>query len=231
MKNLIVIPTYNEVDNVVVLVASIFEHLNKEEFSILFVDDNSNDGTLIEIENLKTKYDNINLLVREKKLGLATAYIDGFKFAKENNFDNVIQMDADLSHNPKYLKKMFELLTEKDLVIGSRYVRNAKVLNCSFYRKLLSYLGCFYINQILKTNIIDITGGYNAWNVNLIKKIDLNKIISKGYIFQTEMKYKAFKLNSKIIEIPIEFQNRKKGKSKMDLKIVFEAFFNILKFN
>lgn len=229
MNPIIIIPTYNEADNVEILVEKIFENLNNYNFSILFVDDSSQDGTREIIENLKEKHNNIHLLNRAGKLGLASAYIDGIKFSKEKGFNAFIEMDADFSHNPKYLPQMLELLKENDVVIGSRNIKGGSVVGWGFLRNFISKGGSLYSRIILNCPIKDLTGGFNGWTLRAIEEINLDKIISKGYSFQIEMKYRAHKKHLKIKEFPIIFEDRKFGQSKMSKKIFFEAMLNVFK--
>ena len=227
MKPIIIIPTYNEADNIKRLISYINEVLNNVEYSILIVDDNSSDKTVEEVQSLN--FNNIHILKRAGKLGLASAYIDGIKYSIELGFDTFIQMDADFSHNPKYLPEMIEKLKNYDLVIGSRNIKGGKVEGWSFLRNFISKGGSLYSRIILRCPIHDLTGGFNGWKLDLINKINLDSIISKGYSFQIEMKYKAFLSKAKIIEIPIIFVDRKFGKSKMSKTIFFEALLNIIK--
>jgi len=230
MKYLIVIPTYNEKDNIFELISQIEKELmGLYDFSIMIVDDNSTDGTKEEIEKLTKKYTNILTLNRNSKLGLASAYIAAFKLGLEYKFNYFIQMDADFSHNPMYLKTMFSLLKQNDLVIGSRNIKGGCVKNWGFLRNLISKGGSLYSRLILNCPIHDLTGGFNGWNSEILEKIDLNSIISKGYSFQIEMKYKAFKKVAKYKEFPIVFENRKLGNSKMSKKIFLEALINVFK--
>lgn len=227
MKTLIIIPTYNEKDNIKNLIYKIRENLQQiYDYSILIVDDNSMDGTREIVEELAD--DNLFCLKRGGKYGLASAYIDGFRFGIELGFDTFIQMDADLSHNPKYLNNIFEYLKENDVVVASRNLKNGGVVGWSFLRNIVSKGGSFYSRVILNCPISDLTGGFNGWKKEILEKIDLNSIISKGYSFQIEMKYKAYKNKAKIKEFPIVFVDRKFGKSKMSKKIFFEAMLNIL---
>ncbi len=227
MKKLIIIPTYNEVQNIVKLLNEIFNLKLEDDFSVLIVDDSSNDGTVEEVKKLNNK--NLFLLQRAAKLGLASAYIDGIKRGIELGFDCFIEMDADFSHNPKYLKTMFELLNEYDVVIGSRNIKNGGVLGWSFFRNFISKGGSLYSKIVLNCPINDLTGGFNGWRKEILDKINLDNIISKGYCFQIEMKYKAYKNNAKIKEFPIIFEDRKFGKSKMCKGIFFEALLNVFK--
>lgn len=229
MKTAIIIPTYNEKDNIELLVSKISESLVNIDYSIIFVDDNSTDGTVDIIEKLKKIFSNVILYKRDSKKGLASAYIEGINYAITLGYDCFIQMDADLSHNPIYLRQMMEDILDYDLVIGSRYVKGGDTPDWGITRKIISFGGSVYSRFILNCPIHDLTGGFNCWKKSIIEKIDLNSIISKGYCFQIEMKYKAFKNNAKIKEIPIIFKDRTKGSSKMSKEIFLEALINILK--
>ncbi len=224
MNKIIIIPTFNEEENI----EKIILEIKKLDCALLVVDDNSKDNTQAIIEKYADNQ-NIFLLKREGKLGLASAYIDGFKFAIEKGFDCFIQMDADFSHNPKYLPTMFEKLKENDVVIASRNIKGGGVLGWSFLRNFISKGGSMYSRLVLNCPIKDLTGGFNAWKKDVLDCIGLENIISKGYSFQIEMKYRAFKKDFKIVEFPIVFEDRKFGKSKMSKSIFFEAMLNILK--
>ena len=227
MKPLIIIPTFNEEENIKKLILDIFDNLKNINFSILVVDDSSIDNTLSEIEELNKK--NISILKRPSKLGLASAYIDGINYGLKKGFDAFIEFDADFSHNPKYLAQMIDKLKDYDVVIGSRNIKNGSMKNRSLIRNLISIGGSMYAKIILNCPINDLTGGFNGWRKEIIEKIGLENIISKGYCFQVEMKYRAYLANAKITEFPIIFEDRKYGKSKMNKAIFFEAFLNILK--
>ena len=227
MKILIIIPTYNEKDNIDKIINEIFLQ-SIDNLEILIVDDNSIDGTKEILNKLKSQ-NKINLIERSSKQGLASAYIEGFKYAIEHNIDFIIQMDADFSHNPKYLNEIISNLKTYDVVIASRNIKGGNTKGWSLFRNLISKWGSNYARLILNCPIKDLTGGFNGWKRETLKKINLDKIISKGYLFQVEMKYKAYKAKAKIIEIPKIFEQRKHGKSKMSLAIFFEAFFNVIK--
>ena len=227
MKILIIIPTYNEKDNIDKIINEIFLQ-SIDNLEILIDDDNSIDGTKEILDKLKSQ-NKINLIERSSKQGLASAYIEGFKYAIEHNFDFIIQMDADFSHNPKYLNEIISNLKTYDVVIASRNIKGGNTKGWSLFRNLISKWGSNYARLILNCPINDLTGGFNGWKRETLKKINLDKIISKGYLFQVEMKYKAYKSKAKIIEIPIIFEQRKHGKSKMSLSIFFEALFNVIK--
>ena len=227
MNTLIIIPTYNEEENIRELILEIFDNLKNMHFSILIVDDSSADNTIAEVE--KIGKDNIYILKRPSKMGLASAYIDGINFGIEKGFDTFIEFDADFSHNPKYLPQMIDKLKDYDVVIGSRNVDDGSMVNRNLIRNLISKGGSLYSKIVLNCPINDLTGGFNGWKKEIIEKIGLNNIISKGYCFQIEMKYRAYLKNAKIIEFPIVFEDRKNGKSKMSKTIFFEALLNVLK--
>ncbi len=229
MNPLIVIPTYNESGNISNIIEKIDEILQNIKYSVLIVDDSSIDGTKEEITELQKKYNNLLLLERDSKRGLASAYVDGFKYGAKLGFEHFIQMDADFSHNPKYLTTMIEKMHDNDVVIASRNVKGGGVQGWSVFRNLISKGGSLYSRIILGMKISDLTGGFNGWNIETLKKINLDSLISKGYAFQIEMKYKAAKNRAKITEFPIVFEDRKFGKSKMSKEIFFEALFNVIK--
>ncbi len=226
---LIVIPTYNEALNIGNLIDIVQDELKGNDFSILVVDDNSQDETRDIVKRKLLLYKNIFLLYREQKLGLASAYIDGFKYGLANNYDYIIQMDADFSHNPKYLSTIIDKLSKYDVVIGSRNIKHGRASGWSFFRNLISKGGSIYSKIILSCPINDLTGGFNGWRSEILKNIGLDEIISKGYCFQIEMKYRAYKNNANIAEFPIIFENRKFGKSKMSKRIFLEALINVVK--
>lgn len=229
MKILIIIPTYNEKQNISAIIDKIEELSISENYSILVVDDSSTDGTIEEIKTKEKEYNNIILYQRPSKLGLASAYIEGIKFGIKQGFDCFIEMDADFSHNPKYLIEMIEKLKENDVVIGSRNIKGGKTVNWGIVRNIISKGGSLYSRLILQCPIKDLTGGFNGWKKEIIEKINLDNIVSKGYSFQIEMKYKAHKNKAKIAEFPIVFEDRKYGASKMSKAIFFEALLIILK--
>lgn len=226
MKLLIIIPTYNEVENIGLLINEVFKFV--DDVSILVVDDNSIDGTQDLVETISKKDERIFILKREGKFGLASAYIAGMKWGIENGFDIFCEMDADFSHNPKYLPEMIEKIKNNDVVIGSRNIKGGAVQGWSLLRNFISKGGSLYSRVVLGfPPIYDLTGGYNMWTLNALNKIEIDSIVSEGYCFQIEMKYKAWKKGCSIVEIPILFENRRKGKSKMSSRIFFEAFVKI----
>lgn len=243
INSLIIIPTYNESDNIIDLINEIF--LLDEDFHILVVDDNSSDKTASLVdEKIKTSGDKLFILKRKSKLGLGSAYSDGYKWAlskiSTNNgieydkkciYDSVYTMDADFSHNPRDLLRMKVFLTENgmDLVIGSRYKTGVNVVNWPIQRVLLSYFGSWYARFITRVPIMDLTSGFVGYKINVIKDIMSKGIEFNGYAYQIEMKFKAYVLNYKLYEIPIIFTDRTKGESKMNKSIIPEAVFGLLK--
>jgi len=229
MKPLIVIPTYNEIDNIRPLIEAIFQN-TPLECEILVVDDGSPDGTGALVDTLSQENPRIHVLHREKKLGLGTAYVNGFKWGLAKDFDVFIEMDADFSHHPKYLSTMLKTLSENDVAIGSRYVFGGGVVNWGVGRKILSRGGSLYSRLILGAPIRDFTGGFNGWKRKVLEAITLDTIRSDGYSFQIELKYRAFIKGFKMEEFPIIFEDRKVGNSKMNKKIVLEALKKVWQF-
>lgn len=229
MKTLIIIPTYNEELNIKKIIENVTLVLDGFEYGILIVDDNSKDDTSSIVKSLQDKFSNLYLLQRGGKYGLASAYIDGFKYGADLGYKAFIQMDADFSHNPEYLPVFFDKLDENDVVIGSRNISGARVLGWSLLRNLISKGGSVYSRLILGCPIKDLTGGFNGWKLDILNKIGLNTIVSKGFSFQIELKYRAYLSEAKILEFPIIFVDRKHGESKMSFKIFLEALFNVVK--
>ena len=225
MKTLIISPTYNERKNIKQLVDMVIGE--NPELHLLIVDDNSPDGTGEKVKKLQTEYKNLFLETRPKKSGLGTAYIFGFKWALEKKYDNIIQMDADLSHNPKDLPRMVNNLQKYDLVIGSRYINGISVVNWPLRRLMLSYGANAYSRVITGMPIMDGTGGFKAWKSSVLSSIDLDSVKSQGYSFQIEMNFRAWVKQFNIKEIPIIFSDRTIGQSKMSKTIVYEAIFMV----
>lgn len=230
-KVCVVVPCYNEAGNIEDILRADFE-LNPD-IHILVVDDNSPDGTGDIVDGLISQQvfgEKLHIIHRSGKLGLGTAYIDGFKWAMQNGFDVFISQDADFSHNPIYIKEMLRLVdVGYDLVIGSRYVDGGGVINWGIIRKIISFGGSLYARILLLTKIHDLTGGYNCYTRKSLEIINLDTIISNGYCFQIEMKFRNVLGNLKIYEMPIIFEDRRVGKSKMSKKIFVEAMLNVLK--
>ncbi|MBS1272489.1 MAG: Polyprenol monophosphomannose synthase [Candidatus Marinimicrobia bacterium] len=225
MRNLIVIPTYNESENIKDLIEQIFKLPITTD--ILIVDDNSPDGTGELIEELILRYSRLYLMKRNEKEGLGTAYKVGFTYALERGYDNIVQMDADLSHDPEEIPTMLEELKSYDLVIGSRYNRGVSVVHWPIRRLILSYGANLYTRIITGMPVTDGTSGFKAWRSDVLKTIELDRVSSQGYSFQIEMNFRAWKNNFKIKEHPIIFHDRVVGKSKMSKKIILEAVYKV----
>jgi dolichol-phosphate mannosyltransferase len=224
--SLVIIPTYNEAENIAHLISKITEAT--DSLDILVVDDNSPDGTGQIVKKIMRREPRLNLLSRQKKDGLAAAYCAGFKWGLERHYQSLIQMDADFSHPPADLNRHLQGLKENDVVIGCRYISGGDTSGWSLVREGVSRLGNLYAQRLLQLPYRDLTGGFNAWRRNVLEHIDLPTIRSRGYAFQVELKYRAHKANFSILEIPIHFENRTKGTSKMSGRIVWEAAFRVL---
>ncbi len=227
MRTLIIIPTYNEMSNIGHLLDVL--HDKYPEFHILVVDDNSPDGTGDYVQKRKKSDERIHLIRRSGKMGLGTAYVAGFRYAIENDFEIVVQMDADFSHNPNSIKDLISYIDDFDVVIGSRYIEGVNVVNWPMSRLLLSYFANVYTKIITGLPVNDATGGFKCFKIDVLKAIDLNYIRSNGYAFQIEMNFKAWKKGFRIKEVPIVFTDRIEGSSKMSKKIVHEAIFMVWK--
>jgi dolichol-phosphate mannosyltransferase len=221
MNTLIISPTYNEKKNIKSLIESVFNI--DENYHILIIDDNSPDGTADIVKELQLKYKNLYLEERPGKAGLGTAYKYGFNWALKRNYDNIVQMDADLSHDPIEIKEMVRLLNSYDLVVGSRYINGVSVVHWPIKRLLLSYGANVYARIVTGLPIKDSTGGFKAWKRKVLDSIDLNGVKSQGYSFQIEMNWRAWQKKYSIFEHPIIFADRTIGESKMSKKIMFEA--------
>lgn len=226
-KLLIILPTYNEKDNVGIITANILQQ--QPNADILIVDDSSPDNTAAAVRKIQENSQNIKLIVRDKKEGLAKAYITGFKYALSHNYDYIMEMDADLSHNPSYIKDFLREIQHYDLVLGSRYITGGGIANWGILRRLISRAGCFYAKSILNLNIQDLTGGFKCFRKSTLENINIDKIYSNGYCFQIELTYRTIKRNMKVKEIPIVFTERKNGNSKMTKSIVLQAIVNVWK--
>ena len=226
-KSLVIIPTFNEMENIPKLIPEV---LSKDEgIEILVVDDSSPDGTADYVEKLMQSNDKIHLIKRDYKMGLGTAYITGFKYALERSFDYIFEMDADFSHDPKEIVIFLNEIKNYDLVLGSRYVSGVNVVNWPMHRLILSYSANIYTKIITGLHVKDATGGYKCFRREVLEAINLDEIKSNGYAFQIEMTFKAWKKGFKIKEIPIIFIDRVKGNSKMSKKIVREAVMRVWK--
>ena len=228
MKSMIILPTYNERDNIEKIVGEIKDVNN--EFYVTIVDDNSPDGTGEIAGRLADDYAKVHVIHRAGKLGLGTAYIEGFRYALSQNMDYIFEMDADFSHQPKYLLDMLEAIQDVDVVIGSRYYEGVRVDGWRFRRLLTSKFANMYISYVIIIPVWDFTSGFKCYRREVLEKIDFEKIRSDGYSFQIEMKTYAYRLGFRLKEIPIIFCGRDQGASKFSRNIVWEAFWTVLKF-
>ena len=228
--SLVIIPTYNEKENIENIIRAVF---NLEKFfHILIIDDGSPDGTATIVKELQKEYStSLFLLERQGKQGLGTAYIAGFKWALEKDYLYIFEMDADFSHNPNDLPRLYKACTEEgaDVAIGSRYVSGVNVVNWPMGRVLMSYFASKYVRIITRLPIHDTTAGFKCYRREVLETIDLNRIQFKGYAFQIEMKFKSYLAGFNIVEVPVIFINRKLGTSKMDTSIFGEAVFGVIK--
>jgi len=229
LKLLVVIPTYNEIENIESMLNSIME-LAPSNVDVLVVDDGSPDGTGARVDSFARSQPRVHCLHRAKKMGLGTAYVYGFEWGLKKNYDALIEMDADFSHHPRYLKEMVRDLETADFVLGSRYVSGGGTVNWGLGRKILSRGGSFYARLLLGAPISDFTGGFNGWHRRVLDAVHYNTLRSDGYSFQIELKYRAVKSGFRFKEFPIIFEDRKVGKSKMNSRIVVEALLRVWSF-
>lgn len=226
---LVIIPTYNESENVTEIIQAVISQ--GEDFDVLIVDDNSPDGTAKIVSDIQSQMKGrVHLMERKGKLGLGTAYIEGFKFGIDLNYDFLCEMDADFSHNPNDLPRLRKACLENnaDLAIGSRYIKGGGLKNWPWFRKFLSQGASVYVRLITSMPVHDSTAGFKCYKREVLQKINLDKIKCKGYAFQIEMKYATYLNGFKIVEIPIVFKDREKGISKMNGKIIFEALRGVI---
>lgn len=228
-KKVVIIPTYNEKENIEAIIKNVFSLAG--EYHILVIDDASPDHTAEIVESLQPEFpDRLFIIKRSGKLGLGTAYITGFKWALDRNYDYIFEMDADFSHNPKDLPRLYNACLEgADLAIGSRYCDGISVVNWPIGRIIMSYYASVYVRSVLGIKIFDCTAGFKCYSKKVLETIDLDKVEMKGYGFQIEMKYTTYKLGFKIREVPVIFVNRKVGTSKMNGGIFGEAFSGVIK--
>lgn len=225
-----IIPTYNEKENAEKIIRKVFSL--DENYDILIIDDGSPDGTADIVKNLQKEFDGrLHLIERSGKLGLGTAYITGFKWAVEHKYDYIFEMDADFSHDPDDLQRLYNACSAEggDVAIGSRYCNGVNVVNWPMKRVLMSWGASKYVRTILRVPIFDTTAGFVCYRRKVLETIDLDNIRMKGYGFQIEMKYTAFKLGFKIKEVSVIFRDRTEGKSKMSSSIFGEAFWGVIK--
>jgi dolichol-phosphate mannosyltransferase len=227
--SLVVIPTYNEKENIERIIRKVFSL--EKEFDVLIVEDNSPDGTADIVRKLMAEFpDRLFMEERKGKLGLGTAYIHGFKWALQREYKFIFEMDADFSHNPDDLLKLYDACANKgaDLSIGSRYIKGVNVVNWPMGRVLMSYFASYYVRMITRMKIMDTTAGFKCYTRRLLETIDFSRIKFTGYAFQIEMKYTAWKLGFKITEVPIIFTDRTEGQSKMSRGIFKEAILGVI---
>jgi dolichol-phosphate mannosyltransferase len=228
-KSVVVVPTYNEIENIEELIRRVMGL--RFSFDLLIVDDSSPDGTAEKVKELQKEFPNrLHLQSRQGKLGLGTAYIFGFKWALANEYTYIFEMDADFSHNPDDLVKLFEACYHEgfDVAIGSRYIKGVNVVNWPMQRVLMSYFAGYYVRFITGMPIMDTTAGFKCYKAKVLETINLDKIKFVGYAFQIEMKFLAWKYGFKIKEVPIIFTDRTKGQSKMSVGIFKEAFLGVI---
>ena len=227
--NLVIIPTYNEKENIENIIRAVFTQ--PVSFHILVIEDGSPDGTSSIVKRLQTEFPaSLFMIERKGKLGLGTAYITGFKWALEHNYEFIFEMDADFSHNPEDLNRLYDACANQgaDVAIGSRYVTGVNVVNWPIGRVLMSYFASKYVRFVLGVNIADTTAGFKCYRREVLETIELDKIRFKGYAFQVEMKYTAFECGFTLKEVPVIFINRVLGTSKMTGGIFGEAFFGVI---
>src|SRR4029079_6034251 len=228
MRCLVVIPTYNERDNLSGITDSIVAHA--PDVHILVVDDNSPDGTGQLADELNQAHpEKVFVLHRTRKEGLGPAYVQGFKYALDHDYELIVQMDADFSHDPKYLPAFFEAIKTNDLVIGSRYVEGISVVNWDLKRLILSKAASFYVRLITRMPIADCTAGFKCWRREALIAVELERLMSNGYVFLAEMSYRAFRKGLRIKELPIVFVERRLGHSKMSGNIMIEGILSVLR--
>ncbi len=228
MKTVIISPTYNESKNISTLIKYIFSLPGG--YHLLIIDDNSPDGTADIVRDLQNRYPHLHLKQRDRKRGLGTAYVMGFQWALEKGFDSIVQMDADMSHDPMEIPAMVQLLENYDLVIGSRYQGGVSVVNWPIRRLILSYGANLYTRLVTGMPFRDATGGYKAWRASVLSQIDLESVRSEGYSFQIEMNFRTWHKGFRVVEHPIIFIDRTVGESKMSRKIMVEAMFMVWRF-
>ena len=230
MENaVVIIPTYNEIENIEAIIKAVFEQ--SDFVNILVVDDNSPDLTALKVKELQKEFpERLFIEIRKEKSGLGTAYIHGFKWALKNNYDYIFEMDADFSHNPEDLIKLYNAchLEQYDVAIGSRYIKGVNVVNWPMNRVLMSYIASIYVRIITGMKIHDTTAGFVCYKRKVLESLDLNKIKFIGYAFQIEMKFKAYLKKFNIVEIPVIFTDRTKGQSKLSSGIISEAIFGVI---
>ncbi len=229
-RKAVIIPTYNEKENIENIIRAVFAL--EGAYEVLVIDDGSPDGTAEIVKGMREEFpERLHLLEREGKLGLGTAYLTGFRWALSHGYDYIFEMDADFSHNPEDLPRLYSACSEggADLAVGSRYCNGISVVNWPLGRILMSYCASIYVKTVLGMKIHDCTAGFKCYSRKVLETIDLNDVRMKGYGFQIEMKFTAWKLGFKLVEVPIIFINRQLGTSKMSSGIFGEAFWGVIK--
>ena len=228
-RKIVIIPTYNEKENIENIIRAVFAL--EGDYNILVIEDGSPDGTAAIVKKLQEEFsERLFMIERQGKLGLGTAYITGFKWSVEHKYDYIFEMDADFSHNPADLTRLYEACRDgADLAIGSRYCNGISVINWPIGRVIMSYYASVYVRTVLGMKVFDTTAGFKCYRRRVLETIDLDKVRMKGYGFQIEMKYSTYKLGFTIKEVPIIFVDRKEGTSKMSSGIFGEAFWGVLK--
>ena len=229
-KKIVIIPTYNEKENIEKIIRAVF--YLEGDYHVLIIEEGSHDGTAAIVRKLQEEFSQkLFMIERQGKLGLGTAYITGFKWSVENGYDYIFEMDADFSHNPNDLPRLYEACSKEgaDLAIGSRYCNGISVINWPIGRVIMSYYASVYVRTVLGMKVYDTTAGFKCYRRAVLETLDLDKVKMKGYGFQIEMKYSTYKLGFKIKEVPIIFVDRTEGTSKMSSGIFGEAFWGVLK--
>jgi len=228
MRSIVIVPTYNERANLLELLEKI--HLHAPDLHVLIVDDNSPDGTGTLADELHQQHpERIFVLHREKKEGLGKAYVDGFKQVLKHDYECILQMDADLSHDPAHLPRFMEQIQTHDLVVGSRYLNGISVVNWDLKRLMMSKMATNYVRFVTRMPFTDTTSGFKCWRRTALETIGFETTFSSGYVFLYEMKYKAFRKGLRVTEVPIIFVERKSGNSKLDWRVIREAIWGVLK--
>ena len=228
MRKVVIIPTYNEKSNIAPMIRKVLSL--EGGYNILVIDDGSPDGTATIVKDIQKEHnERLHLIERKGKLGLGTAYIAGFKWALSNGYDYIFEMDADFSHNPEDLNRLYDACEDGfDVAIGSRYIKGVNVVNWPMKRVLMSYFASMYVRLITGMKIMDTTAGFKCYKAKVLQSFDLDKISFKGYAFQIEMKFTAWKMGFNIVEVPIVFTERREGVSKMSGGIFYEAFWGVM---
>ncbi len=227
--SIVIIPTFNEIENIELIIRAVFSL--EKSFDILVVDDNSPDLTHLKVEELQKEFNNLYLEVRTEKSGLGTAYIHGFKWSLKHDYNYIFEMDADFSHNPKDLIKLYNAchIDGADMSIGSRYIKGVNVVNWPLSRVILSYFASIYVRVITGMKIKDTTAGFICYKRPVLESMELDRIKFIGYAFQIEMKFRAFINKFRIVEVPVIFTDRTRGESKLSKGIISEAVFGVIK--